>query len=212
MKHIGFMLLVLALLTAGTLAQDDPYDSQPTHKREKAFTFSLATSGLSLGGMYRFPMKNFTHIGVNFEFFMLRDDKEFSYIDPYTGYGYSFNNINRFFTIPLNVELKKRLFTNTIEDDFRPHLMLQAGVIFGMNFPKEDALTLGDEAPSNIPRDDEYQVTYNVVIGAGVDVKTSKNNYLGLRPQYRFVYFPSPIAGEKNHSAFEIKFEIGARN
>ncbi len=211
MQKCFLYMLVSAFLLSSLPAysQNDALESVPVHKNERSFTFSLATNGLGLGGSYRFKLPNYYHVGFNLEFFILRDDKEFEIFDPIIG-PVKLNNINRFFMIPANIEIKKRLFTDDIEDNFRPHLMLQAGGVFGMNFPKERQVIDGNQSRLIKP-DNEYKLTYNVVLGLGVDVTTRKDFFVTIRPQYRLTFFTDDIAGKKDHSAFEIKFEIGGQ-
>ena len=207
MKKRMFYIIILALsvLPLQMYSKVDEYESLPTHKNERGFSFSLASAGMGLGGFYRFALANFIHVGVDLEFFILRDEKEFEFVDPF-GNAFKINDVNRFFTIPLNIELKKRLFANDIEDNFRPHLMAQAGLIYGMNFPRE--LYIDEKV---VQPDNEFQFSYNLLIGFGVDVETRENFFFTIRPQYRYVFFPEKIAGKRNHSAFEIKMEIGGQ-
>ncbi len=198
-----FLLLVIISLYA--FPQSDDLESVPTHKNERGLSFSLASSGLGVGGFYRFALPNFLYIGADLEFFILRDDKEFEFVDGF-GNAFKINDVNRFFEIPLNIELKKRLFANDIEDNFRPHLMAQAGVIFGMNFPRE--LLIDEKA---VQPDNEYELSYNLLVGFGVDVTTRENFFFTVRPQFRYVFYQNKIAGKRDHSAFEIKLEIGGQ-
>lgn len=205
------MLLSMILCSLPVMSQDDYYpESVPVHKNERSVTFSLATSGLGLGGSYRFKLPNFYHLGFNLEFFIARDDKEIRIFVPRFNQSYTLNDANRLFLIPANIELKKRLFANSIEDNFRPHIMLQVGGIFGMNFPKEQIVGEGPIGEVVRP-DNEYRFTYNVLFGFGADITTRKNFFTTIRPQYRLVFFSDDIAGKKNHSAFEIKIEIGGQ-
>lgn len=197
------ILAVWVLPATGQIVTED-LENLPVHKSQRAFSFSLASNGMGLGGLYRFAAPGFTHVGFNVEFFALRDDKEFELINPFTGIPYRVNDLNRFFIIPANLEMKKRLFPNSIEDNFRPHIMLQAGVVFGMNFPKEQILEGVVIRPAN-----QFQVSYNGVFGFGADIFTREKFFVTIRPQYRVAFFPDDIAGKKNHSSFEIKFEIG---
>jgi hypothetical protein len=50
-----------------------------------------------------------------------------------------------------------------------------------------------------------------LAIGFGVDVTSNENFFISIRPQYRIFYFPQSIAGQKNHSNFEIRVEFGKR-
>ena len=88
-----FILSLIFLFAGQTVAQDDNdpiqedeygyLESEPSHKNERAFSFSLSTNGLALGGLYRFKLPSFMHLGINLEFFAIRDDNELSYYDPY---------------------------------------------------------------------------------------------------------------------------------
>ena len=211
-KYLPSITLLLALIFFGqSFAQDEMLESSPVHKRERAISFSLATSGFGIGGVYRWTLPSYMHAGINMEFFIVRDDDEIEFIDPFTGIPYKINDANRLFLIPVNFELKKRLFTNDIEDDFRPHIMLSAGTEFGMNFPKPQEVFDNNGARTRVQPDNEFQLTWNILFGFGVDFTTKKNTFATLRPQYRITFFPDEIAGKKNHSAFEIKFEIGGQ-
>lgn len=206
MTAVLAVLLVLILGHTPLPAQETEVEAPPSHKNERGFSFSLSSSGLGIGGFYRLALPAYTHLGFDLEFFAVRDDKEFEFVDPFTGTAFKINDANRLFLIPAAVELKKRLFANSIEDNFRPHVMLQAGAIYGMNFP-QDVLINGETIrPKN-----QFEFTFDVLVGFGVDFSTRANFFATVRPQYRFVYFANEIAGKTNHSVFEIKFEIGGQ-
>jgi len=182
------------------------YETLPKHGNERGFGFDLSMSGVGFGGFYRHALPNFWYWGISADFFVMRDEKEFTFYSYYYRRYVQLNNVNRLFFIPINFEIKKRFFANDIEDNFRPHGFVQAGVIFGMNFPNKDAARFyGLSAKS------EYQYTFNFVAGFGVDIGGVEKYFFSVRPQYRFIYFPDPIANRKNHSSFEIKIEIGTR-
>ena len=205
--------ILFAVIAFGHLfAQDDMLESSPVHKNERALSFSLATNGFGIGGTYRWKLPSYLHAGVNLEFFIIRDDDEIDVIDPFTLRPIKLNDTNRLFLIPATVELKKRLFANDIEDDFRPHVMVSTGGIFGMNFPKEQFIT--DPITGSRERvqpDNEFKFAWNALVGFGVDFTTNKNTFATLRMQYRVARFATEIAGTDNHDAFEIKFEIGGQ-
>lgn len=207
-RFIPALLLLMLCLAGGSLAAQDYelIETAPIHKNERGFTISLSTSGIGLGGVYRFALPLYSHIGFSAEFFIVRDDNEFELYDPYFNRFIKVNDINRLFLIPLNVELKKRLFVNSIENDFRPHILLQAGGVFGMNFPNETVIDGNVIKPES-----EYEFGPDLLAGFGVDFTTKKTYFATLRVQYRYTYFSQGIAGKKDHSAFEIKFEIGGQ-
>jgi hypothetical protein len=206
------LILFLIILPISLFAQFD--DMQPKHSDEYGAGITIAMSGFGLGGFYRFALPNFYYIGAQLDFFMMRDEKEFTYYDYYYGYPIEMNKFNRLFLIPLNLEFKKRFFQNSIDESFRPYLIALSGITFGMNFPRKNDLEysmLPPDVQAKIPRSNEYRLTYSFAIGVGVDVTTNENFYFSIRPQYRFNYFPDAIAGKENHSNFEIRLEIGKR-
>lgn len=200
MSRKFLFLLLLSLVCLYPFKEfSQVYRSKVTHRDEVGGGFIVAMSGIGLGGFFRKAIFGYSYIGANANFFLMRDDKEFEYIDPITGFPAQANKINRLYYIPLNLELKKRLFTNSIEDNFRPHFTLQGGIIYGMNFPKEEAL------------ENQFEYGYNLLFGFGVDVRSNDNTFFSIRPQFRFINFNNPIAGYKDHSTFEIQVEIGGR-
>lgn len=206
-----FTTLMITLFFSQVFSQEDELESVPVHKRERAISFSLASNGFGLGGVYRWTLPHYMHAGVNLEFFIVRDDDELELIDPFTGIPFKINDANRLFLIPANIELKKRLFHNDIEDDFRPHLMVSAGAMFGMNFPKEQFVFDDAGNRTRVQAENEFQFAWNLLFGFGVDFTTKKDVFATLRPQYRLTFFSEEIAGKKEHHAFEIKFEIGGQ-
>ena len=204
-KHLLLAGLLILTLTSGVFAQMED-EAAPIHKNEYGAGITLAMSGLGLGGFYRINMVNYYYLGISADFYILRDDREFTYYDYYGPI--QINDVNQLFIIPVNVELKRRLFANDIENDFRPFVSALAGFTFGMNFPKKNAIITNPDL-YDIPNGNEYRMAFSFGIGAGVDISTRDYMYFSIRPQYRYIFFPGSIAGEKNHSNFEIRLEVG---
>ncbi|GAB4336506.1 MAG: hypothetical protein Kow0037_17850 [Calditrichia bacterium] len=192
-----------------------PSTPNVTHLNEYGFDLSIAMSGTGLGGFYRKALPGYFLFGASANIYMMRDEKEFSYYnpyDPYQPYPVQINKFNRFFVLPVSVELKRRLFMDSVDDSFRPYLLTSGGLSFGINFPRKDQISrLPEEEQYKYPTDTELGWALNFAIGFGVDFTTHENYYLTIRPQYRFIYFPDEIALKKNHSNFEIVFELGKR-
>ena len=198
-SKVFFVVLILSVLIYVPQALGQ-YVDEPAivHKDELGMNFALAMSGLGIGGFYRKAIGGYSYLGVNANFFIMRDDNEYEYYNA-IGIPVKANDINRLFFIPVNLEFKKRLFAQDIEDNFRPHFILQGGIIYGMNFPKLEGLK------------NESGFSYNFVIGVGADVTNRDKYFISIRPQYRIIYFNNEIAQKKNHSNFEIKIELGGR-
>ncbi len=204
--HKQMLFIFLLFIPIASFAQY--YEEiPPTHYNEYGAGITVAMSGFGIGGYYRFALPNMFFIGADVDFYMMRDEKQITYYDYYTGYPIELNSPNRLFLIPFDVELKKRLFASDIEDNFRPYIAGMGGFTFGMNFPRDT----NDPRYQNLPRDNQYRLTFNFALGVGIDVNTSEDFYISIRPQYRFMYFAEAIAGKKNHSNFEIRLELGKR-
>lgn len=207
-------LILLALVFFITSLFPQEEDIPIIHEDEYGAGITLAMSGFGLGGYYRFALPAFFHVGASLDFYLMRDEYEFTGYDIY-GYPIQVNKFNRLFLIPFSVEVKKRLFQNDIEEGFRPYLVGSGGLTFGMNFPRENDFERSYLPPSEqerLPEDNEFRFTFNFAIGFGIDITTNENFYFSLRPQYRIIYFPESIAGRNNHSNFEIRAELGKRN
>lgn len=205
-------LLILSVFSTALFAQDE--DLPPIHENEFGAGITVAMSGFGLGGFYRFDLPAYFHIGVTADFYVMRDENEFTGYDIY-GYPVQVNKFNRLFLIPISLELKKRLFQESIEEDFRPHITASGGITFGMNYPRHNDFEfslLPPEEQERLPRENEFRYTFNFAIGIGADITTGERLFISIRPQYRFIYFPESIAGDKNHSNFEIRLELGKRN
>lgn len=199
LKRILFVCLSIIFFIHSQEGTSQSWEETETvHKDEIGFNFSLAMSGFGIGGFYRKALPSYSYFGANVNFFIMRDEKEFEYVNRF-GQVVKANDINRLFFIPLNLEFKKRLFASDIEDNFRPHFIIQAGVIYGMNFPRPEELK------------NEYQFAYNFVLGFGADITNREKYFVTIRPQYRVIYFNDEIAQKRNHSTFEIKLELGGR-
>ncbi len=208
MKWCRTLLMLLFLVFSAERLSAQVYvedHSKPTPADQRGFAVVLGMNGFGFGGAYRKALPAYFSIGGFAEFFISRGEREISVYDPYTGGYYTLNKPSQLFFLPLNVEIKKQLFTDVIEENFQPHLFVQGGAIVGMNFPDKRYYELrGEPVP---PR--EFKISYNFVVGVGADIVSNQSVYLTIRPQYRYVYFPQSIAGQSNHSAFEISLEFG---
>lgn len=205
-------LIMFMLILPFSLGAQEYSDLPPKHGDEYGAGITLAMSGFGLGAFYRFSLPAYLHAGASLDFYMMRDENEFTYYD-YWGIPRQLNKFNRLFLVPFSAEIKRRLFQDSIEDDFRPYLVALGGLTFGMNFPQENPqyIFLPPEQQARIPQKNEYRLSMNLGVGLGIDITTNESYFFSVRPQYRFIYFPQDIAGKSNHSTFEIRLEIGKR-
>lgn len=196
------ILLIILFMPLYSFGQYEKYlqeHPEPSSESQWGGAFSVLESGSGLGVFYAKPLKNFYHIGVTFDAYMLRDSKQFEYIDYY-GYYRVGNKRNNVYIFDLLFTVKKRLLAYAIDDQFRPFVALNIGPVFGMNFPEA----------SNVENvKNQYRWAPNIALAAGADVALDGNYLLGLRLQYRFMRFNDQLGEHQNHSMFDVRLEFG---
>ncbi len=203
-----FFILILLFLPLALSAQIDKYledDPEPTIKNHRGLAYSLLETGSGLGLFYELPVEGFFHLGLGFDVFMLRDNNQIDYTNPYTGYPSVYGKENNVFLFDLMFTAKKRLLADRVDDSFRPFLIGAVGPVFGMNFPEADRDAEG------IKLKDQYRWTAAALIGIGLDADVDGKYFFGFRTQYRFMPFSKQLGERKDHSMIDIRLEIGQR-
>ncbi len=206
MKKYIFILLLILIPIQG-FSQFEQYlqqDPQPTTYRQRGLAFSMVELGAGIGAFIKWPLKSYWHVGMGFDGFMLRDSKEFSYIDIY-GYPRTVNGDNNVYILDFMFTAKKRMFAKDLDDNVRPFLEFGVGPVYGMNFPEYDT------KPDGTKTRDQYSLTLGGLIAAGIDANVSSKNFLGIRLQYRFFPFTETIGERKDQSTFDLRLEVGQR-
>ena len=108
--------------------------------------------------------------------------------------------------IPMFFGFQKRIFRESIEENFRPFLDFEFGPVLGLRFP------VGHGFTGNIRRG-RTALTLGGFIGAGVEAGDRTKNVFSFTLGYRVAHFfkkivdvPDPDANEQNFSAFVIRF------
>jgi len=206
MKILKYLLIYLFIpfLLFGQMEQYIEEDPPPVVKNHRGFVYSIMETGSGLGVFYEIPFPNFYHLGLAFDVVMIRDDGQIDGWDPIYGQ-YSLNKRNNVFLFDLMVSAKKRLFTDEIDDSFRPFILVSAGPVYGMNFPEFS------QDPRGNKLNDQFGWTLAGSIGLGIDADLEGGYYFGFRSQYRIMPFSEKIGETKNHSMVDIRFEVGQR-
>lgn len=208
MKRSLFIILIIIPLFS--FAQFEQYiedDPEPTVMQHRGLAYSLLETGSGLGLFYELPSVNYFHFGLIFDAFMLRDNGQLDYINPYTGYPESYGKLNNVFLLDLMFTAKKRLFERTLHDSFRPFITASVGPVYGMNFREENAYSYYQiEKPR-----DQFGWTLGGIVGVGLDADVDGVYFFGLRAQYRFMPFGKMIGETKDHSMVDLRFEVGQR-
>lgn len=200
-KLILIILLLPGILLSTALAQDEnnAYSKQKFEQisTEAGLVFTMTESGSGAGAFFALPFGSLFHAGIAFDAFSLRDSKQVEYS---TYYGvYQMNKVNNVYIFDFQVTVKRRLFAEDLDDGFRPFLTGGFGPVFGMNFPEDDSLP------------DQYEWSFGGFLGGGADITFDKKYFVGLRGQYRIIPFSRRLGETKNHTMFELRFEIGRR-
>jgi hypothetical protein len=205
MKKIIFIILIMPIIA---LAQFQDYivdEFRTTHKTLAGGMFSMIEQGAGIGVFYELPYSNFWHIGGRIDGFMLRDSKQIEYYDYY-GNPRIRNKLNNAFLIDLIITAKKRLLTDNLDDSIRPYINFGGGIVTGMNFPEYNI-----DPIEGVPTGNQYDLTYTILGGIGVDATISPNSYFGITLEYRYMKFNEKIGETNNYSTIGIRLEIGKR-
>jgi hypothetical protein len=196
-RILVFMLLSLCFFIQIVSAQD--FDEEIyNEKKQGGFVFSMAETGSGLGGFFAWPLINHFHLGLTLDVFFIRDSRQLDFYDPFYG-PITINKKNNVYLFDFLVTLKRRFFAQELDDSFRPFLSVAIGPYYGMNFPEEN------EFP------DEYRWALGGYVGSGVDISVDTKLFVSVRAQYRIIPFAKNLGERKNHSMFELRFEVGQR-
>ena len=200
-----FIVLALTLFSLNLYAQ--PLDNESEYDmRYAGFSFTMAETGSGIGGMMAWPTFKDTHLGISLEGYFLRDSDEYTFYDPYYyTYPITVNKENNVYLLDFMLSLKRRFFASDLDESLRPFLSAGVGPYYGMNFPEYSRDLEGNKTV------DQYAWALGGYVGAGVDVDASTNYFISIRAQYRIIPFVEYIGERKNHSMFELRFEIGNR-
>jgi len=197
-----FLFILIFLTSININAQSLDYESE-YDMQYAGFSFTMAETGSGLGGLMAWPIFTDTHLGISLGAYFLRDKNEFTY--SYGTYPITVNKENNVYLFDFMVSVKKRFFSSDLDESLRPFLTAAVGPYYGMNYP---------EFPTNIEGNktfDQFAWTLGGFIGVGIDVDASANYFMSIRAQYRIIPFQELIGERKNHSMFELRFEIANR-
>lgn len=205
-KYLILTFLIIPLLS---FAQFEKYlvkDPEPTVMKHRGLSYSLLETGSGLGLYYERPVGDFFHLGLMFDAFMLRDNGQLDFYDPYYGY-FTSGKINNVYLLDLMFTVKKRLFEKVLHDSFRPFLTASIGPVYGMNYREYKT----NPYPPFQRLYNQFGWTLGGAVGAGIDADVDGSYYFGLRLLYRFMPFDKYIGETKDHSMVGIRFEVGQR-
>ena len=202
-RLIPSILIMAAILLSASYAKDDynalanEFNVKP--QREAGLMVAMAETGSSFGAFMSWPFGDLFHAGIGIDAFFLRDSRQVEFVDPIYGGMYTLNKENNVYLFDAMFSLKRRFFAEDMHESFRPFLTGGFGPTYGVNFPEKN-----DKAV-------QQQWTVGGYVGGGVDVSVDAKYFVSVRAQYRVIPFSKLLGEKRDHSMFEVRFNVGWR-
>lgn len=143
MIRLVFRSVVCAMVVGlgGTVAQAQPVDSLRGYNYGTGggLTVLVTNNGFGLGGYYSRAVNDATSLWVEASLGSGKDAQELKLFNRFGGGFVQFKR-NYFLMLPIAVGAQRRLFRESIEDNFRPYVQISGGPTLGWEYPYfEDA-------------------------------------------------------------------------
>ena len=198
----GVSLGALSLDTTPASAQDQTGDAVQKDDRANPYgtgaggAILLTNNGFGLGGYFRRELGASTSFLVEANLGAGKDDRELKFYQ--FGSGIVPNKRNYFLMAPIHLGAQHRLFSEHIEDNFRPYLHVSGGPTFGWEYPYfddkndneifDDAIDRRYDIFSAFPRG-RLRFGLGGTVALGAFFGTSRKVTQGVRFGYVFNYF-----------------------
>ncbi len=156
----------------------------------------LTNSGFGLGGYYHHALSDVTSIMADLSLGAGKDERELKFFR--FGSSYIPNKANYLLMMPLQAGIIHRLFSNIIEDNFRPYVQVTAGPTLGWESPYfDDANGNGEfdsadetsyDAIAAFPKGD-FRYGFGGTLAIGAHFGLSRKVTQGVRIGYTFTHF-----------------------
>ena len=197
------LALAVALPAQAQSASDDADVRRNPYGTGAGGALLLTNSGFGLGGYYNRAWGPRTSFRAELSLGAGKDEREIKFF----GYGRSQipSKANYLLMLPLQLGVQRRLFRETIEDNFRPYLQLTAGPTLGWVYPYFDDRNgngLLDDAGEDPERTyDSFTALpkgharfgMSGMLAIGAHFGLSRRVTQGLRIGYAFTYFSEPV-------------------
>lgn len=170
------------------------------------------TAGFGLGGFYEYKLNENYTMSVDFMMSGARNTDEIEVFDRFTGLVYVPYKLNRVYSFPLTLGIRRYLFQNELVDNFKPFIDGGAGITFILYNPYSFYTNVAWNLP---PENQEFIDFFSALkytntyirpagyVGIGADFGFSKKNLSRLN--IRYYYAPFLGGNQKDEFGFEIK-------
>ncbi len=210
---LGF-ILSFVLTSTSVLAQfGEPEVRRPDSPKNlydegyrSGFGFFVGVSdfGLGVGAQYRKVFSKYTEGLINFKISGIKDPREQTYIDYFFGTKTIPDKYRKVVSFPLTVGLKKRLFAETISDNFRVFASAAGGPVLAYTFPYFQDINGNGFRENNVFIYNLNEPTYDIFTGwkdgeshfgwtgeiqMGIDFNSNFARLQSMQFGYTFMYF-----------------------
>jgi hypothetical protein len=216
-KKILCAIIIIAFGFSSAYGQDDSDLGVEKIRKPKMsdFYIDLSATGTGAGFKIHYQTNNpDLQLNLGVQIGGVRGENEYAYINYNSPGGYFQKGGRKFFTLisPVSFGIKKRLWRESIESDFRPFMVGEIGPVFGVAFPtgKRDP---EDPYSPDIPFGESLdrgkgQVTAGGFLGFGVDLGNPGERIYGLTLGFHFYNFLETLGESKSYNGFELRINF----
>jgi hypothetical protein len=181
-------------------------DLQP-RKHAWGADLMIGMDGFGLGFFYSRAFSDVTTMFANISFSEAKDERQRDFIDPWYGQ-FSLNKTHYVFRIPLFLGMQYRLFSEVIDDNFRPFVNAGAGPTMLYITPAK-----GDFLSSLGGGQTRY--TWGGFLGLGAQFGFDRSSILGVNVRYYIIPVPEGVQSVEqgpmnNANGFYITLNFGS--
>ncbi|MFC1477525.1 hypothetical protein ACFL6L_03555 [candidate division KSB1 bacterium] len=165
------------------------------------FFVNLSSTGTGIGLKVHYQTADRdTRISLGVQLSGIRGEDDYTYFDYYT---YTYRKKSSFFTLvmPVTAAVKRRIWRESIEDNFRPFLIAEAGPAYGISFPTRYKFSKNFNKGKG-------QVTLGAFLGFGVDFGSQAERTYGVTLGYSIMPFAEKLGEKKKYKGFVIRFNF----
>ncbi len=204
-RRLALLLLCLAVSLATGPARAQEKAEEPANQQAAdnpygtgaGFEVLLTNHGFGIGGYYSGKVGPTTSLLFEASLGAGKDERELKFFSQF-GSGFIPNKRNYFLMLPVHLGVQQRLFSESIEDNFRPYLQLSAGPTLGWEYPYfrdangddryDDDIDRRYDAFSAFPRG-SLRFGLGGMVALGAYFGFSRKATQGVRFGYAFNYF-----------------------
>lgn len=205
------MLIALARVSAQTQPDSEAYYEEYYESGEQrirggwGFNMQISSTGFIIGGLYSIKPADFTFVTGSFDLFVVRGKDEQQAVNPYT---YTIETINSesILMLPLQLSVKRRIFSESISNTLRPFVSFSAGLVKGWYLDGDISKVKLDSVTGFDLKTSQYAPTGAIAFGADLG-KPGQSAY-GLALKYQFLRFEHHLGLRKRFDNFQLGFHM----